>query len=63
MSTMYRIARAAGQVLERRRQATHPPRARPELGLSHQMPQHRPVERDEQAITAWRQEVWPQAKR
>jgi len=31
MSTMYRIARAAGQVSERRRQATHPPRVRPEL--------------------------------
>jgi transposase InsO family protein len=31
MSTMYRIARAAGQVRERRRQATHPPRVRPEL--------------------------------
>lgn len=31
ISTMYRIARAAGQVCERRRQATHPPRVRPEL--------------------------------
>ena len=31
ISTMYRIARAAGQVSERRRQATHPPRVRPEL--------------------------------
>jgi transposase InsO family protein len=31
MSTMYRIARAAGQAGERRRQATHPPRVRPEL--------------------------------
>ncbi|WP_237774734.1 DDE-type integrase/transposase/recombinase [Actinosynnema sp. ALI-1.44] len=31
LSTMYRIARAAGQVSERRRQATHPPRIRPEL--------------------------------
>ena len=31
MSTMYRIARAVGQVSERRRQATHPPRVRPEL--------------------------------
>lgn len=31
VSTMYRIARAAGQVRERRRQATHPPRVRPEL--------------------------------
>ncbi|MDT3445131.1 MULTISPECIES: hypothetical protein [unclassified Pseudofrankia] len=31
MSTMYRIARAAGQVSERRRQAIHPPRVRPEL--------------------------------
>jgi putative transposase len=31
MSTMYRIARTAGQVRERRRLATHPPRVRPEL--------------------------------
>jgi transposase InsO family protein/predicted DNA-binding transcriptional regulator AlpA len=31
MSTMYRIARAADQVSERRRLATHPPRVRPEL--------------------------------
>ncbi|MBE1603172.1 IS3 family transposase [Actinopolymorpha pittospori] len=31
MSTMYRIARAAGQTSERRRVATHPPRVRPEL--------------------------------
>jgi transposase InsO family protein len=31
ISTMYRIARAAGQVRERRRLATHPARVRPEL--------------------------------
>jgi putative transposase len=31
VSTMYRIARTAGQVSERRRQATHPARVRPEL--------------------------------
>jgi hypothetical protein len=31
VSTMYRIARAAGQVRERRRVATHPARVRPEL--------------------------------
>jgi putative transposase len=31
VSTMYRIARAAGQVRERRRTSTHPPRVRPEL--------------------------------
>jgi putative transposase len=31
VSTMYRIARAAGQVRERRRLATHPARVRPEL--------------------------------
>ena len=31
ISTMYRIARAAGQVRERRRLASHPPRVRPEL--------------------------------
>jgi putative transposase len=30
-STMYRILREAGGVRERRRQATHPPRKRPEL--------------------------------
>ena len=31
MSTMYRIARAAGQTRERRRQATHPAKVKPEL--------------------------------
>jgi len=31
MSSMYRIARAAGQTLERRRQATHPAKVKPEL--------------------------------
>jgi putative transposase len=31
MSTMHRILRAAGQAGERRRQASHPPRQRPEL--------------------------------
>lgn len=31
VSTMYRIARAAGQTRERRRQATHPAKAKPEL--------------------------------
>jgi putative transposase len=30
-STMYRILRAEGEVHERRRQATHPPAAKPEL--------------------------------
>jgi putative transposase len=31
VSTYYRLLRAAGEVHERRRQATHPPRVRPEL--------------------------------
>jgi putative transposase len=31
VSTMYRVLRAEGQVRERRAQATHPPRVRPEL--------------------------------
>jgi putative transposase len=31
VSTMYRILRAEGEVVERRRQATHPPAAKPEL--------------------------------
>jgi len=31
MSTMHRLLRAAGQSRERRRQATHPPRVKPEL--------------------------------
>lgn len=31
ISTMYRLLRGQGQVHERRRQATHPPRVRPEL--------------------------------
>ncbi|CAO5229563.1 transposase [Frankia sp. AgKG'84/4] len=33
-STMYRIARAAGQTRERRALATHPPRVRPELAAT-----------------------------
>jgi transposase len=32
------------------------------IGFSAQMPKHRPVERDEQAVATWRREVWPQAK-
>ncbi len=32
------------------------------IGFSPQVPQHRPVERDEEAIATWRREVWPQAK-
>ena len=32
LSSMYRIARAAGQVRDRRAQATHPPKVKPELG-------------------------------
>jgi putative transposase len=31
ISTMYRVLREAGEVTERRRQATHPPRVKPEL--------------------------------
>lgn len=31
ISTMYRVLRSQGEVRERRRQATHPPRVRPEL--------------------------------
>jgi hypothetical protein len=33
-STMYRIARAAGQTRERRALASHPPRVRPELSAT-----------------------------
>lgn len=32
------------------------------IGFSPQVPKHRPVERDEQAVVTWRREVWPQAK-
>lgn len=32
------------------------------MGFSPQVPKHRPVERDEDAITTWRHEVWQQAK-
>jgi putative transposase len=55
ISTMYRIARAAGQVRERRRLATHPARVRPELVA------HGPsevwswdIERHEASSTEWR---------
>lgn len=33
------------------------------LGFSVQVPKHRAVERDEQAIEVWRREVWPAGKR
>jgi putative transposase len=33
------------------------------MGWSVQVPAHRPVERDEQAIVTWRREVWPAGKR
>jgi transposase len=32
------------------------------IGFSPQVPKHRPVERDEEAIATWRREAWPQAK-
>ena len=33
------------------------------LGFSVQVPKHRAVERDEQAIATWRREAWPAGKR
>jgi len=33
------------------------------IGWSVQVPAHRPVERDENAIATWRREVWPAGKR
>lgn len=32
------------------------------MGFSPQMPAHRPIKRDEQAVATWRQEAWQQAK-
>lgn len=32
------------------------------IGFSPQVPKHRPIERDENAVATWRREVWPQAK-
>lgn len=32
------------------------------IGFSPQVPKHRPVERDEDAVVTWRRQVWPQAK-
>jgi putative transposase len=33
------------------------------LGFSVQVPSHRPVERDDEAIASWRRETWPAGKR
>jgi transposase len=33
------------------------------LGFSPQVPAHRAVERDEDAIVTWRREAWPAGKR
>lgn len=32
------------------------------IGFSPQIPKHRPVERDDEAVATWRRVVWPQAK-
>jgi putative transposase len=32
------------------------------MGFSPQIPKHRPIERDEDAIITWREEAWQQAK-
>jgi transposase len=32
------------------------------MGFSPQMPKHRPVERDDEAVATWREETWVQAK-
>ena len=32
------------------------------MGFSPQMPKHRPIERDEEAVATWREEAWAQAK-
>lgn len=32
------------------------------MGFSVQVPKHRPVERDEDAVVTWRREVWPAGK-
>jgi transposase len=32
------------------------------MGFSPQVPKHRPIERDEDAIVTWREEAWQQAK-
>ena len=33
------------------------------MGFSVQIPKHRPVERDADAIVTWRREAWPAGKR
>jgi transposase len=33
------------------------------MGFSPQVPAHRAIERDEQAIATWRREAWPAGKR
>jgi putative transposase len=33
------------------------------MGFSPQVPAHRAIERDEQAILTWRKEAWPAGKR
>ncbi|MEV0136708.1 winged helix-turn-helix domain-containing protein [Dactylosporangium sp. NPDC050688] len=33
------------------------------MGFSVQVPKHRPVERDEDAVVTWRREAWPAGKR
>lgn len=61
--TTPRIAEVIYREFRVRYHSTHVGRLLAELGWSCQMPTRRALERDEAAITEWKQRVWPRIKK
>ena len=61
--TTTRIAELIERKFKIRFHRDHVGRLMHSLGWSHQKPERRAVERDEEAITRWKQEDWPRIKK
>jgi transposase len=61
--TTQRIAKLIEQRLGVRYHRNHVGKLLHQLGWSHQKPERRALERDEAAIAAWKQSVWPRVKK
>ena len=61
--TTQRIADLIAKKLGVRYHRDHIGRLMRDLGWSHQKPEHRAMERDDEAIERWKQEEWPRIKK
>jgi transposase len=61
--TTQRIADLIGQAFGVRYHRNHVGKLLHQVGWSHQKPERRALERDEEAIAKWKQTVWPRVKK